>query len=178
MEATRWKSFYVKIDGEEIKVELPVDMQQPLLVKIDGEEFPVEYHTHPASSQWHIRSLKENLLIGFEHRSTQLVASCNGWEYELSVENETSHRIKSLIKPDAFATSTIVKAPMPGLLQRFMKGVGEVVHVGDPLAILEAMKMENELRSTANGVIRELLVEPGKSVEKGTAIAVIDMEAA
>ena len=59
-----------------------------------------------------------------------------------------------------------IKAPMPGLILNIMVEEGTEVKKGDPLLILEAMKMENVIKSPADGVIKSIKVEKGKSVEK------------
>jgi biotin carboxyl carrier protein len=64
-------------------------------------------------------------------------------------------------------------APMPGKVVRVLVNKGDPVRARQPLAVIEAMKMENELRAGRDGVVAELPVSPGQSVEAGTLIAVI-----
>ena len=59
-----------------------------------------------------------------------------------------------------------VRAPMPGLVRQVNVQVGDQVDSGDSLFILEAMKMENLLKSPVNGIVSDLFVKPGESVEK------------
>lgn len=59
-----------------------------------------------------------------------------------------------------------VLAPMPGLILRIEVEKGQTIHVGQPLIIMEAMKMENELRSKINGTIQDVLVKEDQKVEK------------
>ena len=61
-------------------------------------------------------------------------------------------------------------APMPGLIVRVNAAVGDTVHAGQGLVVMEAMKMENELRASAGGTVKNVLVEPGKAVEKGAIL--------
>jgi len=56
---------------------------------------------------------------------------------------------------------------MPALVSSVPVSVGDVVTVGQGLVILEAMKMENEIKAHRNGVVGKILVSKGKSVEKG-----------
>jgi biotin carboxyl carrier protein len=64
-------------------------------------------------------------------------------------------------------------APMPGKVVRVLVNKGDPVRARQPIAVIEAMKMENELRAGREGVIAELAVSGGQSVEAGTLIAVI-----
>lgn len=63
-----------------------------------------------------------------------------------------------------------VRAPMPGLVIRIEVEPGQTVHAGDGVAIIEAMKMENELKAEAVGVVARVLVEEGEAVEKGAVL--------
>jgi biotin carboxyl carrier protein len=63
--------------------------------------------------------------------------------------------------------TTDLKAPMPGLVLKTLVEPGIEVAKGDPLIVLEAMKMENMIRAQSDAVINEILVENGKTVEKG-----------
>ncbi|MBM3885848.1 MAG: acetyl-CoA carboxylase biotin carboxyl carrier protein subunit [Gemmatimonadetes bacterium] len=69
---------------------------------------------------------------------------------------------------------TPLVAPMPGLIVRVHVRPGDVVAAGQPLVVMEAMKMENELRATAAGVVRSVAVLPGAAVEKGTVLVALD----
>lgn len=61
-------------------------------------------------------------------------------------------------------------APMPGLVVRVHVAPGESVRAGTPLLVMEAMKMENELRAASDGVVRSVRVAPGAAVEKGAVL--------
>ncbi len=61
-------------------------------------------------------------------------------------------------------------APMPGLVVRINVRPGDQVQAGQALVVMEAMKMENELRSTSAGVVKAVAVQLGAAVEKGTLL--------
>jgi biotin carboxyl carrier protein len=64
-------------------------------------------------------------------------------------------------------------APMPGKIVRVLVKTGELVHARQPMVVIEAMKMENELRASADGTVAEMHVRDGQSVDAGTLLAVI-----
>ena len=66
-----------------------------------------------------------------------------------------------------------LKAPIPGLITRLMVQQGDTVEVGQPLLVLEAMKMENEIRATRPGTIAALHVNLGQSVIRNELLAEI-----
>jgi pyruvate carboxylase subunit B len=59
---------------------------------------------------------------------------------------------------------------MPGLVVRVQVEPGQAVAAGAGVVVLEAMKMENELRAAAAGTVRTVRVRPGEAVEKGQAL--------
>ena len=66
-----------------------------------------------------------------------------------------------------------LESPMPGVILRYLVEVGQEVKQGDPVAVLEAMKMENTLPAPRDGSIQSLPVEPGQTVVKGDLLAII-----
>ena len=67
-----------------------------------------------------------------------------------------------------------VMAPMPGKIVRVLVTPGDAVEARQGLVVVEAMKMENELRASRPGVVREVFVSEGQSVEAGTALVVVE----
>ena len=65
-------------------------------------------------------------------------------------------------------------APMPGLVVRVNVKEGDAVRAGQGLVVMEAMKMENELRASANGTVKRVAATPGSAVEKGALL--LEME--
>jgi len=65
-------------------------------------------------------------------------------------------------------------APMPGLIVQLRVKVGDVIAAGDGLVVMEAMKMENELRAVAAGTVRAVHVQAGAVVEKGALLVELE----
>jgi biotin carboxyl carrier protein len=66
-----------------------------------------------------------------------------------------------------------IVAPMPGKIVRVLVRVGDRVEARQPLVVIEAMKMENELRSDREGRVAEIQAREGTTVESGTSLVVI-----
>lgn len=67
-----------------------------------------------------------------------------------------------------------VVAPMPGKVVRVLVKTGDAIRVRQPLVVVEAMKMENEIRAGRDGTIAEVHVQEGASVEAGAPLVVIE----
>lgn len=98
----------------------------------------------------------------------------NGRVQPLVIETERDQLLKAAAHGGAGEHGqTAVCAAMPGLVVRISAQIGQTVRRGDPLLILEAMKMENEVRAPADGTVREIKVCERDSVEKGTQLIVL-----
>lgn len=91
----------------------------------------------------------------------------NGNTYQISIEDQFDVLLKQL-GLDNLTSNKIseIKAPMPGLVLKVLIEENTEVKKGDNLLILEAMKMENILKSSTDGVIKKVLVKQGDKVEK------------
>ena len=67
-----------------------------------------------------------------------------------------------------------IVAPMPGRIVRVLVEPGDEVSAGQGVVIIEAMKMENELRSPKAGLVREIAAREGAAVEAGTVLAIVE----
>lgn len=90
----------------------------------------------------------------------------NGNHFQLAYERSPEAKLRN--RPERKSTGPVdVKASMPGKIVKILVAPGETVKKGQPLLILEAMKMENELGAPHAGVVEEIAVEAGRSVETG-----------
>jgi pyruvate carboxylase subunit B len=67
-----------------------------------------------------------------------------------------------------------IRAPMPGMVTRVLVAAGDAVRAGDSIVVMEAMKMENELRAKSDGRVRAVVVTPGTAVEKGMVLVELE----
>ena len=72
------------------------------------------------------------------------------------------------------ATGTSVTAPMPGMVIKYPKNVGDSISEGETIVVIEAMKMENALPAPVSGVVKAVNYKSGDSVAKGDVLAVIE----
>jgi biotin carboxyl carrier protein len=157
------------------------------LVFEDGQAITVE---SKESGQWSVdgKLLEANLIRVSEHEyhllrdnraysvtveshdpSTQeLALNINGERVSLRAKSRYEDLLKQLGMADmASAKAKDLKAPMPGLVLEVSVKAGDEVVVGDTLLVLEAMKMENVIKATADGTVSDITVANGDTVEKG-----------
>ncbi|NNE35391.1 MAG: acetyl-CoA carboxylase biotin carboxyl carrier protein subunit [Rhodothermales bacterium] len=99
----------------------------------------------------------------------------NGREYKSVVKSRKDLLLEKFGSTGAGASGhSDVKAPMPGLVVRVNVAVGDIVEAGQPLLVLEAMKMENEIGSPRNGVVGAVHVADGEAVGKNALLIEIE----
>ena len=124
------------------------------------------------------------LIIGSAVHRVQVRPGANRGQYTLWIDgerfdvealDERMRAIRSLAAATAKPTGPApLIAPMPGMIVRVHVAEGDAVHPGQGLVVMEAMKMENELRASSAGTVRRILVTPGTAVEKG--IVLLELE--
>jgi biotin carboxyl carrier protein len=99
----------------------------------------------------------------------------DGYRFESEALDERTRAIRDTTAATAAPSGPApVRAPMPGLIVRVNVQVGDVVEAGQGVVVMEAMKMENELRATAAGRVKSIEVAPGAAVEKGTLLVALE----
>lgn len=159
--------YAVLLDGQVVEVE------------VDGEQVIVAGETHTASLS-DIPGTPLRLLL-LDGRPITLsveqlgrgrwALSPGGERWEVEVLDERTRHIRSLTATsERQRISSVLKAPMPGLVLRVQVSPGQTVPAGAGLVVLEAMKMENELKAAAPGIIKGVRVQAGEAVEKGQVL--------
>ena len=97
--------------------------------------------------------------------------SVDGFRYEVEALDERTRAIRDLSGASAAASGPApLRAPMPGLVVRVNVQGGDVVAAGQGLVVMEAMKMENELRASSAGRVKAVHIQPGTAVDKGALL--------
>ena len=149
----------------EIAVDLPAPGQSVFTVTVNGETLRVEVPDLSAP-------LEEMEWIVVDDRPYEIVVDRDlHWikAYSAIHHVEVHDLGVAVVRPRS--GDGRVKAPIPGLITRVLVSAGQAVQAGEPLLVLEAMKMENEIRSPRAGTISALNVEVGKSVARHDVLA-------
>ncbi len=123
------------------------------------------YHLLYENESYQIKVLEQDT------GNKQLKLLVNGQAYHLKIEDEYDQLVRQLgLEIVKSQKVNEIKAPMPGLVLEVSVEVGQTIAKGDPLLILEAMKMENVIKSAGDGVVEEILIDKGAAVEKGALL--------
>lgn len=162
----------VTVDGEALTIEI-VERGGRTFVVRDGAEVPVDLAP--------VRSGAYSLLLGRE--SLAVVVSGPNEELSLTLGAET-WRCTVQDEREALAAAAlgtkagrkgggVLRAVMPGIVREVLVEPGRQVTRGTPLLILEAMKMQNEVRADADGVVAQVHAKPGTAVAKGDPLVTL-----
>ncbi len=159
--------YFVTIDGREIAVEVDGDR-----VTLDGRTVHASLRHRPGTPLWQLTvdGRASDVVLQSLGRG-RWAAGAGGEQVEAEVVDERTRHIRSLTAgPGRAVGGGVIRAPMPGLVVRVLIAAGERVALGAGVLVLEAMKMENELRAPAAGTVRAVRVERGQAVEKGQTL--------
>ena len=99
----------------------------------------------------------------------------DGYRYEVEALDERTRAIRALAVDREKSTGPApLLAPMPGLVVRVNVAIGDAVTPGQPLVSIEAMKMENELRSKSAGTVKAIHAVAGTAVERGAVLVELE----
>jgi pyruvate carboxylase subunit B len=159
--------YVVTIEGESIEVEVDGDR-----LTIGGQSYHASLQQVPGSRVRHFLLDNRPTTLELERLSSgRWALTVAGERTEVEVLDERTRQIRTLTGTRQARHSTeVLKAPMPGMVVRVQARVGESVAAGAGLVVLEAMKMENELKAAADGKVKMVRVSPGEAVEKGQVL--------
>ena len=169
-------TYYAKLldmpDSDEYKVEILEDGPVKKIA-VNGKIYEVDYNMGGDSIH--------SIIIDHHSHGVQISPSSNntytimnkGELYQIGLKGEMERIHNARAGADAVGRQ-IVQAPMPGVILKTYVKIGDTVKRGDPLCVLVAMKMENEIRSTADGIVKDIFVGDNMKVGLNDRIMVIE----
>ncbi|MFN7210123.1 MAG: biotin/lipoyl-containing protein [Aggregatilineales bacterium] len=158
--------YLTTVNGQRFEIELDKDGR----LIINGEARQVDFQ--------HISEALYSALI--DHKSVEALVERHEGRYQVLIEgelydvevlDERQQRLMSASSGFGAAQGEItIRSPMPGLIIAVRVGEGEAVRKGQPLVVLESMKMENDIKAPRDGKVERIHVEKGQTVEQNKAL--------
>ncbi|MBI4495261.1 MAG: hypothetical protein HY690_21000 [Chloroflexi bacterium] len=165
---------YLVTVGERSFVVAVADGPDGPRVWVDGQ--PVALELYPARSPLVAGRLEGAPLRALAQAKGEAVAVALAGETLVAQVQDQRRQLLGQVAAGgrAAARGQVVKAPMPGLVVGVPVALGETVARGASVVVLQAMKMENELRAAAEGKVVQVQVEVGQTVEQGQVLVVLE----
>ena len=163
--------YEITIDGTTRQVRVERGRDGRYRLDIDGEEVLVDL-LRPSPEAWQML-VSGGDGVGGESWECGCVPSGDGYMVDVrgvSVQVDVVDPRRKALKASAGASGGTLSTQMPGRVVKVLCAAGDVVKKGQPLVVIEAMKMENELKSPIDGVVGEVLVREGQAVEGNTKL--------
>ena len=142
-----------------------------------GDETLVVDARRIGPNEYHLLCQNRGYDLFVVDKKPQLIVHCNGIATPVHLVDE---RQRARLAVGGFEPRRkteplfAIRAPMPGKVIKCLVNKGEKVSAGQGVMVIEAMKMENELRSTVTGIVKDIPVAEGKSVEAGEDLVLIE----
>ena len=168
--------FWVKIEGQERQVTV-VERNDSYDIEIDGKFCSVDCR-HFGHKDY-LSLLIDNKSYLIESAPVKVdegkyYARVFGHRYDVEVLDERLVAVRDVAGSQKTTGNYVVASPMPGLIIDVRVKVGDTVKAGSPVAVIEAMKMQNELVSEVDGVVKAVKVQPKDTVESQAALIEIE----
>jgi len=164
--------YVVDVDGGRTSVDVAGET-----VEIDGERVSARLVDVPGTpvSLLTVGDRVYRLIARRGDSRGRYTLSLDGRRFDVEALDERTRTIRDLSAASAAATGPApLVAPMPGLIVRVSVAVGDAVEAGQGLVVMEAMKMENELRARSGGTVTAVHATPGTAVEKGAVLVELE----
>jgi biotin carboxyl carrier protein len=150
-------------DNKKFEVLNPLDSK----VKVKGKKLDLQVVEDPEGFSYIIYNKKKFLIEILEKNQNSYTIMVNGVWFSFSVESPFSYkRKKALSKNGTTSKTEFISAPMPGKILEILVEENSDIKQGEPLIILEAMKMQNEIVSHVSGKIKKINIRRNDSVMK------------
>lgn len=166
-------AYIAKLGDQTYTVEIEETGKSVYRVSVDGNEFLVDGK----------KTGRTNYSLIVDHRSFEIEVDSSDDEYRVLVDgrnyrihlvDERRLRVGGSQAGLELQGRQNITVPMPGKVIAVLVAEGDAVERGQGLAIVEAMKMENEVRSPITGVVKEIKAKPGDTVEAGAVLLIVE----
>ena len=161
--------FWVTLEGRETEVEFRT-VGEKLVLELDGRHLEADFHRLPDGEVYSLLVDGRSHEVRISPAAGELDVTVHGATVPVEVRHPLEKMLKATQRAGVSGGSETVVAPMPGVVVALRVARGDAVEAGQPVAVVEAMKMQNELLARHGGVVSEVLVAERDSVAAGQAL--------
>ena len=162
--------YFVKVNGRDHEVVVN-EHSDELLVEVDGRRIDVSYEEVDRLGQVAMNVDGMAHAVSIEGDANHCHVVMAGYSYEVELEDERERAAHAAERESA--GGGVVKSVMPGVVVELLVAVGETVQEGQPLLILEAMKMQNEIGAPSTATVTAIHIEQGTAVGAGEKLVTL-----
>jgi acetyl/propionyl-CoA carboxylase alpha subunit len=176
--------YYVELGETEVGLEVLHNQEGTIINRFDDDEAggvthvdfaPVHSNPKTGEGLYSLIANGKSYELYVEPGEHGLRIALRGNRFDINVLTEREWRLKKVAPRQSTHSGQLnIAAPMPGLVKGVLVEVGDIVSKGQRLVILEAMKMENDITSPAEGKVTRIDVEHGTIVEGGKVLISIE----
>lgn len=145
-----------------------------LILETEGERISADVAVLPDGESYSLLVDGRSYEVAIEEERDGLAVTLDGRRFWVAVKHPIEKTLREVAHVGPAAGGAVLRAPMPGLVVDIKVVEGDTVAVGQPVVVIEAMKMQNELAAEGSGVIKTVHVQTGQTVEAGKELVTLE----
>ena len=163
--------YSVRVNGRTVSVEVE-EKGGPPLVRVDGREVEADLRPIRGAGAWTLRAGDRSRCVVVAGSNGQETVTLGGRVFRVEVEDEREAAAHA-VRPAHAEGPRVLRSAMPGIVREILVAEGAEVEGKAPLLVLEAMKMQNEVRADRAGKVVRLHVAAGSTVVRGDPLVTL-----
>ena len=163
--------YFAVVNGRSHEVDLTEEHGR-IVARVDGVPLELGYEEVDEAGQVSVQCAGRSYALSIEGGAEQVSVTLAGNFYEVALEDERERAAHAAERAGGKGGG-LVKAVMPGIVVELLVAKGQAVAKGQPLLILSAMKMQNEIAAPQAGVVQDLHVAAGQAVSAGAKLVTL-----
>ena len=164
--------YQVRISGQKFRVGIK-EKEGELQVELGRKEIDADLTELKKNKIYSLLIDNRAYDLEIRRKNGEFEINYGGRKYSGEILEETLAKLKSTA-PKEVLKQKEQKAPMPGLIVKIEVEEGQIVKMGEGILIMEAMKMENEIKSSYEGKVKKILVREKQTVDKDQVLLVLE----
>ena len=161
--------FWITLEVREAEVEFQTEAGK-LMLEVEGRTLEADFHRLPDGEVYSLLVNGRSYEVRVVHAGGAIEVTHHGTTLPVEVRHPLEKFVQSSLRGACGAGGETITAPMPGVVIAIRVAVGERVEPGQSVAIVEAMKMQNELMAQRGGVVSEIRVSERATVGAGQVL--------